>query len=65
MTFEAQGKLRQGDAFHHDQDEHHHDIHYSDMQALVRTLETLLTERGRIDPATGRGILAAASPARI
>lgn len=31
--------------------EHHHDNHYSDMQARVRALETLLTEKGLIDPA--------------
>lgn len=35
---------------HHDHD-HHHDNHYSDMQARVRALETLLTEKGLIDPA--------------
>lgn len=34
---------------HHD--DHHHDNHYSDMQARVRALETLLTEKGLIDPA--------------
>lgn len=33
---------------HHD---HHHDNHYSDMQARVRALETVLTEKGLIDPA--------------
>lgn len=32
---------------HHD---HHHDNHYSDMQARVRALETVLTEKGLIDP---------------
>jgi nitrile hydratase subunit alpha len=45
---------------HHDQDhdhaqggDHHHahDNSYSDMQARVRALETLLTEKGLIDPA--------------
>jgi nitrile hydratase len=43
---------------HHDHDhasdhghDHHHDNHYSDMQARVRALETLLTEKGLIDPA--------------
>lgn len=37
---------------HHDHDHsHHHDNHYSDMQARVRALETLLTEKGLIDPA--------------
>lgn len=35
---------------HHDH-HHHHDNHYSDMQARVRALETLLTEKGLIDPA--------------
>ncbi|UWM79808.1 nitrile hydratase subunit alpha [Rhizobium sp. SRDI969] len=30
---------------------HDHDNHYSDMQARVKTLETLLTEKGLIDPA--------------
>ncbi|MBB3607513.1 nitrile hydratase [Rhizobium sp. BK602] len=37
----------------HDHDDHHHhdhDKHYSDMQARVRALETLLTEKGLIDP---------------
>ncbi|MDR6900037.1 nitrile hydratase subunit alpha [Rhizobium miluonense] len=33
---------------HHDH--HHHDNHYSDMQARVKALETLLTEKGLIDP---------------
>ncbi len=41
---------------HHDHDhahdhEHDHDNHYSDMQARVKALETLLTEKGLIDPA--------------
>ncbi|NKN36278.1 nitrile hydratase subunit alpha [Agrobacterium sp. a22-2] len=31
--------------------DHHHDNQYSDMQARVRALETLLTEKGLIDPA--------------
>lgn len=35
----------------HDHDDHHHDNHYSDMQARVKALETLLTEKGLIDPA--------------
>ncbi len=36
----------------HDDDHHHnHDNHYSDMQARVKALETLLTEKGLIDPA--------------
>lgn len=37
--------------FHDDDDHHHHDNHYSDMQARVKALETLLTEKGLIDPA--------------
>lgn len=39
---------------HHDHDDDHahdHDNHYSDMQARVRALETLLTEKGLVDPA--------------
>ncbi len=36
----------------HEHDHHHdHDNHYSDMQARVKALETLLTEKGLIDPA--------------
>ncbi|MFK0163333.1 nitrile hydratase subunit alpha [Rhizobium sp. NPDC090279] len=35
----------------YDDDDHHHDNHYSDMQARVKALETLLTEKGLIDPA--------------
>ena len=40
----------------HDDDHEHahahdHDNHYSDMQARVKALETLLTEKGLIDPA--------------
>ncbi|KPF51751.1 nitrile hydratase subunit alpha [Rhizobium sp. AAP116] len=31
--------------------DHHHDNRYSDMEARVRALETLLTEKGLIDPA--------------
>ncbi|WP_283194349.1 nitrile hydratase subunit alpha [Rhizobium sp. AN80A] len=31
--------------------DHHHDNHYSDMQARVKALETVLTEKGLIDPA--------------
>ncbi|MDK4731280.1 nitrile hydratase subunit alpha [Rhizobium sp. CNPSo 3490] len=39
----------------HDHDDHHnydnhHDNRYSDMQARVKALETLLTEKGLIDP---------------
>jgi nitrile hydratase len=41
-----------GLAVHHDHDDHHdHDNHYSDMQARVKALETVLTEKGLIDPA--------------
>lgn len=36
---------------HHDGHDHHHDNQYSDMQARVKALETLLTEKGLIDPA--------------
>lgn len=36
---------------HHHGHDHHHDNHYSDMQARVKALETLLTEKGLIDPA--------------
>jgi len=39
---------------HHDDHEHHghhHDNRYSDMQARVRALETVLSEKGLIDPA--------------
>ncbi|PYB75343.1 nitrile hydratase subunit alpha [Rhizobium wuzhouense] len=36
---------------HHDHGhDHHHDNQYSDMQARVKALETLLTEKGLIDP---------------
>jgi nitrile hydratase len=38
------------DHHHHDHD-HHHDNRYSDMQARVKALETVLTEKGLIDPA--------------
>jgi nitrile hydratase len=37
-----------GDPHAHD---HHHDNQYSDMQARVKALETLLTDKGLIDPA--------------
>ncbi|MGC4410764.1 nitrile hydratase subunit alpha [Rhizobium rosettiformans] len=37
---------------HHHGHDHHHDNRYSDMEARVRALETLLTEKGLIDPAT-------------
>ena len=33
-----------------DHDHHHHDNRYTDMQARVRALETVLTEKGLIDP---------------
>lgn len=36
---------------HHHHHDHHHDNQYSDMQARVKALETLLTEKGLIDPA--------------
>jgi nitrile hydratase subunit alpha len=44
------------DHHHDDHDQghghdHHHDNHYSDMQARVKALETVLTEKGLIDPA--------------
>ncbi|MFA1625177.1 nitrile hydratase subunit alpha [Rhizobium mongolense] len=35
----------------HDHHHHHHDNRYSDMQARVKALETVLTEKGLIDPA--------------
>lgn len=35
----------------HDHHHHDHDNCYSDMQARVRALETLLTEKGLVDPA--------------
>lgn len=35
----------------HDQDHHHHDNHFTDMEARVKALETVLTEKGLIDPA--------------
>jgi nitrile hydratase subunit alpha len=35
---------------HHDH-HHHHDNHLSDMQARVKALETVLTQKGLIDPA--------------
>ncbi|OWW03369.1 nitrile hydratase subunit alpha [Rhizobium sp. R72] len=38
------------DDHQHDHD-HDHDNHYTDMQARVRALETVLTEKGLIDPA--------------
>lgn len=38
---------------HHDHDhhDHHHDNRYTDMQARVKALETVLTQKGLIDPA--------------
>jgi len=40
------------DRHDHDYDhDHHHDNRYSDMQARVKALETVLTEKGLIDPA--------------
>lgn len=39
-------------ADHHDHHHHHdHENHYSDMEARVRALETVLTQKGLIDPA--------------
>ncbi len=38
-------------AHDHGHGHHHHDNHYGDMQARVRALESLLTEKGLIDPA--------------
>ena len=40
-----------GNSHHHGDHHHDHDNHYSDMQARVKALETLLTEKGLIDPA--------------
>ncbi|MBW9062446.1 nitrile hydratase subunit alpha [Rhizobium herbae] len=36
---------------HDHDDHHHHDNHFSDMQARVKALETVLTQKGLIDPA--------------
>lgn len=35
----------------HDHDHHHHDNRFTDMEARVKALETVLTEKGLIDPA--------------
>jgi nitrile hydratase len=35
----------------HDDGHHHHDNHFTDMQARVKALETILTQKGLIDPA--------------
>ncbi|THK34991.1 nitrile hydratase subunit alpha [Ensifer sp. MPMI2T] len=35
----------------HGHDHHHHDNHFTDMEARVKALETVLTEKGLIDPA--------------
>jgi nitrile hydratase len=42
-----------GDHDHHDHDDHDHDggSHLSEIQARVRALETVLTEKGYVDPA--------------
>ncbi|MGV2099593.1 nitrile hydratase subunit alpha [Rhizobium sp. 21-4511-3d] len=41
-----------GHHHHHDHDhDHDHDNRYTDMQARVRALETVLTQKGLIDPA--------------
>jgi nitrile hydratase len=34
----------------HDHDDHHHDNHFSPIEARVRALETILTQKGLIDP---------------
>ena len=39
------------DPMHYHDDDHHHDNHFSDMQARVKALETVLTQKGLIDPA--------------
>ncbi len=39
------------DPMHHRDDDHHHDNHFSDTQARVKALETVLTQKGLIDPA--------------
>ncbi|PST22071.1 nitrile hydratase subunit alpha [Mesorhizobium plurifarium] len=36
---------------HGDNHGHHHDNHFTDMEARVKALETVLTEKGLIDPA--------------
>lgn len=36
---------------HDHHDHHHHDNHFTDMEARVKALETVLTEKGLIDPA--------------
>ncbi|CAN7466040.1 nitrile hydratase subunit alpha [Pararhizobium sp. LjRoot255] len=36
---------------HDNHDDDHHDNHFSDMQARVKALETVLTQKGLIDPA--------------
>ncbi|AJD41758.1 nitrile hydratase subunit alpha [Rhizobium gallicum bv. gallicum R602sp] len=41
----------EGLVLHDHHDHHHHDNRYSDMQARVKALETVLTEKGLIDPA--------------
>lgn len=48
MQIGGGGNLVHDDDHHHD---HHHDNRYTDMQARVRALETVLTEKGLIDPA--------------
>ncbi|MCF6368286.1 nitrile hydratase subunit alpha [Rhizobium halophilum] len=42
---------------HHDDHHHHHDNRYSDMEARVRALETVLTEKGLVDPAAINAIV--------
>ncbi|WP_137130176.1 nitrile hydratase subunit alpha [Rhizobium sp. FY34] len=52
MTYHEESPVA-GDHHHHDDHhhDHHHDNRYTDMQARVRALETLLTEKGLVDPA--------------
>ncbi|QRM55890.1 nitrile hydratase subunit alpha [Sinorhizobium sp. BG8] len=42
---------------HDDHHHHHHDNHFSPMEARVRALETILTEKGLIDPAATDAIV--------
>jgi len=50
MTQLREDGILHDDHHHHDHD-HHQDNRYSDMQARVKALETVLTEKGLIDPA--------------
>jgi nitrile hydratase len=49
MTNDEENRV--GHDHHHHDNDHHHDNSYTDMQARVRALETLLTEKGLVDPA--------------